>query len=405
MNFSIKRKIYWSFFLLVSLFLVNGIVTFTTLVKNQRLSNHIYGVIDPSLRAMDDFNKMLIESKMYCTNWVFLRSSQSDKDALLKLQNIDYKELKRKLNGYARQWEQKRNIDSLEKVFAGFEQLLATEKAITSTLVKFEDYNDPMIKMEAERIVEDEVLPGTASLVQSLGAVNSKMQIHKNAQEARLKGSSRQLRILILTLCIVTACVGFLLSSFMTNAIIDPVNKIRHMVNDLGKGIIRKIENKEIKNEIGEMIDSVNHLSEKLHMTATFAHGVGLRNFDIPFQPLSEEDRLGKALLAMRDNLRESENELREMNEHLVNRNRELEQFAFVVSHELRAPVANIIGFTHVLKALGNMGDKRQQDMLGALSISAEKLDEILSGLNQVCQQRRQSEEPREWAPPVNRSL
>ena len=81
--------------------MINGIITIVTLINNQKLSDHIYRVTDPSLRVMDDFNKMLIESKMYCTNWVFLRSSQSDKDALLKLHNTDYYKLKRELHIFA----------------------------------------------------------------------------------------------------------------------------------------------------------------------------------------------------------------------------------------------------------------------------------------------------------------
>jgi methyl-accepting chemotaxis protein len=391
MTISIKRRIYWSFFLLVSLFLMNGIVTFITLVKNQKLSNHIYGVIDPSLRGMDDFNKMLIESKMYCTNWVFLRSSQNDKDALLKLQNVDYKKMKQKLGGYVMEWTHRELIDSLENVFGGFEQLLSKEKEITSTLVKFEDYDDPMTRMEAERVVEDEVLPRTEALVRSLEFVIIKMQRVKNGQEAVLKQSSGYLRMLIVTLCIITVCAGLFLSVYMTKIITDPVNKIRHIVNDLGKGIIRKLKYRESKDEIGEMVRSVNNLSEKLFTTATFAHEVGVRNFDMPFQPLSDEDMLGKALISMRDNLKASEEELHVINQDLLQRNKELEEFAFAVSHNLRAPVANIIGFTHVLSALGKDVDNKQREMLGALSTSAEKLDEIVVDLNRLLQQRRKN--------------
>jgi phospho-acceptor domain-containing protein len=392
MNFSIKRRIYWSFFLLVLLFLMNGIVTFITLIKNQKLSSHIYGVIDPSLRVMDDFDKMLVGSKMYCTNWVFLRSGQSDKDALLALQNVDYPVLKRRLNACASKWEQQQLIDSLHTVFGSFEQLLSIEKKITGSLVKFEDYNDPFIKLEAERIVEDEVLPRTAALISSLRFINYKMQAHKNGQEIHLKNSSGNLRVLIVTLSIITFCTGLFLSVYMTRIITGPINEIRQIVNGLGKGIIRKVQYAK-KNEIGGMIASVNNLSEKLLTTATFAHEVGLRNFDIPFQPLSDEDMLGKAIISMRDNLKASETELHEINVNLVQRNKELEQFAFMVSHNLRAPVANIIGFTHVLNALGKNVDQKQRDMLNALSISAEKLDEIIVDLNRLLQQRRLNDE------------
>jgi hypothetical protein len=55
--------------------------------------------------------------------------------------------------------------------------------------------------------------------------------------------------------------------------------------------------------------------------------------------------------------------------------------------------VANIIGFTHVLNVLGKDVDKKQQEMLNALSVSAEKLDEIIVDLNRLLQQRRSNDD------------
>jgi methyl-accepting chemotaxis protein len=390
-NISIRTRIYWSFFLLVILFVINGIITTVTLINNQKLSDHIYKVTDPSLRAMDDLNKMLIESKMYCTNWVFLRSSQSDKDALLKIHNTDYLKLRLKLTGFASQWINKRSVDSLYKVLSGFELLQLEEKKIMGSLRIFEDYNDPLIKLEAERIIEDEVLPRTMALINLLNyLINDKQNIRAD-EEANLTFSSGLLRILIIAMAVITACIGLLLSVYMTNIIISPINKIRHIVNELGKGIIQKTAHLANSDEIGEMSRSVNNLSDKLQKTAQFAHEVGLRNFTIPFQPLSDADTLGKALLTMRDNLKESEAELLNTTADLVQRNKELEQFAYMVSHNLRAPVANILGFTYVLNSIGKNNNMQLQPVLEALCASAKKLDDIIIDLNQILQARRQS--------------
>jgi signal transduction histidine kinase len=389
-NISIKTRIYWSFFLLVSLFVVSGVLTIITLVRNQKLSDHIYRVMDPSLRAMDDLNKMFIESKMYCTNWVFLRSSQSDKDALIKLHNTDYFQLRSKLNGFSSKWRTRRSVDSLYKILSRFEQLQLEEKKIMGSLKKFEDYNDPLIKLEAERIIEDEVLPRTMSLINSLNYIIDAKQKVRADEEANLRYSSGELRILIIAMVILTACIGFFLSVYMTNIIISPINKIRHIINELGKGIIQKTDHRANGDEIGEMIRSVNHLSEKLHKTAQFAHEVGLRNFNIPFQPLSEADTLGKALLAMCNNLKRSDEELQNTTADLVQRNQELEQFAYMVSHNLRAPVANILGFSYVLNSVGKNDKPVPQSIVEALSISAKKLDDIVIDLNQILQVRRE---------------
>src|SRR5450432_3521399 len=99
MNISIKKRIYVSFSLLVFLFVINGIATIVTLTRNRKLSENISLVIDPSLQAMEDFEDILVHSKMYATNWVFLRSSQEDHEALRKLHAKDYPEIKFKLDG------------------------------------------------------------------------------------------------------------------------------------------------------------------------------------------------------------------------------------------------------------------------------------------------------------------
>src|SRR5450631_971368 len=95
---SIRRRIYLSFSLLVSLFVLNCFITFFTLNNNKRLSGDISTVIDPALQSLEDFADMVVDSKMYSTNWVFLRSNQADKDALKSLHDIDYPKVKRTMN-------------------------------------------------------------------------------------------------------------------------------------------------------------------------------------------------------------------------------------------------------------------------------------------------------------------
>jgi signal transduction histidine kinase/DNA-binding response OmpR family regulator/HAMP domain-containing protein len=307
---SIKRRIYGSFSLLVSLFVINGIITIITLNKNKGLSVHISNVIDPSLQSLEDFKKMMIESKMYTTNWVFLRANQEDKDQLIRMHDSGYKALRSRMHNYSLLWPDKAGIDSLNNTLIHFEQLLAIEKDIMRSLKEFKDYDDPVTKFEAERKIEDEVLPRTNALTRSLSNIYSGAQDIRRQENDRLERSSMNLRALIIILAITIICMGLFLSLYMTRMIIGPINKIRYIVNDLGKGIIRKAGEATNRDEIGRMLQAVNNLTEKLQATTQFAHEVGARNFTMPFEPLSEEDTLGKALISMRDNLRTSETEL-----------------------------------------------------------------------------------------------
>lgn len=335
MKMSIRGRIHWSFSLLVGLFVVNGIITIITLNRNKKLSARVSQVVEPSLQSLDEFKKMMLESKMYSTNWVFLRYKQEDKEMLKKLHDEDYEKLKRKIDGFARYWEARNWADSLDKVHAGFEELLAIEKTVMSSLKSFTDYDDPVIKLEAERLVEEEILPRTTALMNSLEEIHSYGVNIRQRESERLEKASAKLRMMIILLTLTIILAGIFLARYMTRIIISPVNRIREIVNDLGKGIIRKIDYQGNKDEIGNMVNSVNNLSGSLQATATFAHEIGRRNFEMDFQPLSNEDTLGKSLIAMRDNLRASENSLAVQNRELERKNKELEQFVYVASHDL----------------------------------------------------------------------
>lgn len=369
-NITIKKRIYWSFLLLVSLFVINGIITILTLKNENDSHSNLFKVIVPSLQAVNDFKKMILESKMYATNWVFLRYKQEDKDLLKKLHNQDYGELKARTDSLAGEWENKNWVDSLNKVYAGFDKLLAIEKNIMQSLHEFKDYDDLVIKLDAERKIEEEIFPRTTVLINSLNniyAYEQGVRWQENRQEER---TSRLLSTLIVVLAVIIIIAGYSLSIYMTKIIIRPINKLRVIINDLGKGITRKARYAASGDEIGEMVLSVNNLSEKLQGTAKFAHEVGIRNFDIPFQPLSDEDTLGKALLAMRDNLQTSEMELLQRTDDLSRKDRLL-QAVGSATHEL-------ISHNDFERAIGNaiklLGCKLQADRVATYRNYADSL-------------------------------
>lgn len=355
-NISIRNRIYFSFFLLVFLFVLNGIVSLSTLNKNKKLSENISTVIDPTLQSLEDFEDLLVDSKMYTTNWVFLRSNQKDKKALIALHHADYPKLRLALNALTSKLDDKNAVESINKIYIGLDQLLVIEVKIMASLQKFEDYDDAMTKLEAERAVEVEVLPRTAILIGDLSKIVEHEKEIRAQKNAELRRSSVFLRLMILSLASIIIGSGIFLSFYMTKTIVGPINKIRRLVNDLGIGIIRKVDQEAGHNEIGAMVRSVNSLSGKLQDTAIFAREVGNRNFDVPFQPLSGEDVLGSSLITMRDSLKTSERELQETAANLEKKDLLLQAVA-AATHEL-------ISNNNLEKAIGDsirlLGHKMQ---------------------------------------------
>ena len=79
----------------------------------------------------------------------------------------------------------------------------------------------------------------------------------------------------------------------------------------------------------------------------------------------------------------------------LIQRNKDLEQFKYIVSHNLRAPVANIIGFADELQ-IGSNTEEEKAMYVKELVESASKLDNVIKDLNQILQVKREVSESKE---------
>jgi PAS domain S-box-containing protein len=79
----------------------------------------------------------------------------------------------------------------------------------------------------------------------------------------------------------------------------------------------------------------------------------------------------------------ESEEEMKRLNSVLLANNKQLEQYAYIVSHNLRAPVANIMGLSDILTS-GAADESVRETVMENIHTSAHNLSEILSDLNEI---------------------
>ena len=86
--------------------------------------------------------------------------------------------------------------------------------------------------------------------------------------------------------------------------------------------------------------------------------------------------------LELEKSLDEKSRDLIYSNQQLVTQNNELQQFSYTVSHNLRGPVASMLGLIHVYRF--SDGDAEKVKVVGMIEHSAKSLETIIRDLNKI---------------------
>jgi PAS domain S-box-containing protein len=79
----------------------------------------------------------------------------------------------------------------------------------------------------------------------------------------------------------------------------------------------------------------------------------------------------------------------------LTRRNNDLEQFAYIISHNLRAPVSNVMSLSDML-INDDFDDESKPTILKGLDRSVKKIDDIINDLNEILQSRQSINDKKE---------
>lgn len=298
------KKVAIGLVVVIIMALFNVIVGWYIIQGNKDVITKMTEVTNPYLATLEEFNVMVTESKMYITNWVYLKSSEADKRSLVELHERRYPDIKKKLNSYLLLVNNPDQTDTLKKVFQKFEKLLIIENSVMTDLVTFDDYENPVKKFTAEDIIETEVLARTAEIQSLLKSIIGRIRLDAEKAKNDMVASFNRLMTITLGIGVGLFIIVLLASAFISRSISEPVLRIKNIVTKLGKGELPEEKLSVSQDVIGEMISSVNALSENFSKTTLFANEIEKGNFSMEFNPLSEKDKLGNALVSMRSSLK-----------------------------------------------------------------------------------------------------
>ena len=306
-RFTIGRKIGAGFGVLVFLTLIIFILTNITLFRSKHINDQIINLYAPSVAALEDLNQLMIRSKMLITNWVFIQSPDDNlnKDQLRTLIKDEYPEKIERISKLAANWEEEERL-KIDSIFEKVSQLFEMHGEVMTQLNSFESYEDAMAVFMVRPMVEDgEIEYLTTEILDELGAVISSHKIKAESVSDQMVTSFDNLQLVVRVSGLILIIGGIIIAFLTVRSIVRPVQKLKVILLSLGKGIFPKGKIEQRNDEIGEMSNALQNLVAGLKRTTEFSKEVGAGNFGAKYEPLSNEDTLGHALLKMNDDLRE----------------------------------------------------------------------------------------------------
>lgn len=186
---------------------------------------------------------------------------------------------------------------------------------------------------------------------------------------------------------IITLTLGYSIQQKQeTNKKLIDINKeISHKNNELEHSKMELTQlNKELQTRESELSAANEELTQHQEEIAAQYDAIAMQNTKL--QQANE-------LIAVQNLRISQENEtlekaVKERTKELVEYNQQLEQFAFVTAHNLRAPVARILGLGNLLQ-LKNSNVHEKEDITNRMIATTKELDFVIHDLNKILEVRK----------------
>lgn len=114
--------------------------------------------------------------------------------------------------------------------------------------------------------------------------------------------------------------------------------------------------------------------------------------YDVQAFPVHNSDHSMLGFVIATEDISErkvAEKEKDALTEDLLAKNKNLEQFSLIISHNLRAPVATMLGLARLLKADAKLSEKETEQSIEGIWQNAAKIDQVIIDLNTILQRQR----------------
>jgi len=313
LRFSIGAKLLLGIGAIIVAILINSYLINNSLEKSRKINNQITQLYVPSASHLNDLYNQVNQSKSLIKTWVFIdkKKNTPDKVQLKQLHNQDFPQLHEKIRDLSEAWEPEERAKYQQIHTTIVDTLFKSHQSIMESLNNFDSYNDPMLLFEITPQVEygGEVIVMTDEVLEEISALRKTMQ--SKVDESRLQMTSiiNKFERFIMIMGIALILISSIIALILTRTTVRPINRVKGILNSMCLGVLPNRKLKVRNDEIGDMSSALNDLIDSFRKFTSFAKEIGKGNYNVRFEPLSDQDDLGNALLEMRDNLKKAAEE------------------------------------------------------------------------------------------------
>lgn len=312
-RFTIGRKLYTGFGVFIFATLIVFLLTNQTLNKSREINDRINQVYIPSVEQLEKLRYEINRTRMLITNWAFVQSREDtqEKLTLIEISKVDIPETITKINQLSETWS-RNEVTRKEKILTGLDELLEMYEVVKSELPDMKSYDEDFHVFFARDYAEDggTIDTKTREILFDLNNLIIKMRKNTEQESREMIRSFDTLKTYLRNFGIILILGGILIALLTGRSIVKPVRELKTALISLGKGVVPENQVKITNDEIGEMSVALNNLMDGFKRTTEFADEVGKGQFEYPYRPLSEQDKLGEALVLMAKKLGQNEREL-----------------------------------------------------------------------------------------------
>lgn len=283
------------------------------------MNDNINDIYNPSVSSLEKLKSDVLRSKTLISMWVGVQSREDTKEkiSLKKLLHDEIPGVKQNIDSLSFHWNEDERRQK-EKVYSELDALFLLYDEVQRTLVDMESYDMPYARFAMGELVEEggSIDQKSQKVIEELSLLISEQRVNITKDSVTMINSFSKLETYLTILGFGLFAAGLIIAYFTVQSIVVPVRSLRETLLILGKGKFPERATVDTGDEIGEMSLALEQLVQGLKRTTEFSNNVGEGQYDTEFEPLSDEDTLGHALLLMRTELKKRDEDYqRQVNE------------------------------------------------------------------------------------------